>query len=329
MPTFASVSSNGSRALPAVAQVVAQWAHDDPWQLVAETASRKDLALLASTLWACAPPPGADFGLGLVVAFDAFERRDRGDVQSAVVHDREIAGLEGGDPPRQRRRGSPPKRPRRATAQELRDERRARRTREENAEAETQAAYRHAEGVESQLRQAEVELEAERARVATRAATGACIRRGSAQGARRARRPDDARCSRRLRGSTPRDALELADVTAAMQRLAVKLESLRARVETSSEMPPRLQRRPPASGLARRASPDRVRPRRCRSRSPGACTPRIPGGVVAESPIGIETMLQSARVVLVIDGYNVTKRALARRDAGRPAGTPGRRASRS
>ena len=158
-------------ALPAVAPVVAQWAHDDPWRLVAETASRKDLALLASTLWACAPPPGADFGLGLVVAFDAFERRDRGDVQSAVVHNREIAGLK-----EALRRANDARQSAEAaaarTAQELRDERRARRTREENAEAETQAAYGHAESVESQLRQTETELESEHALASDASSSG-------------------------------------------------------------------------------------------------------------------------------------------------------------
>ena len=134
--------------------------------------------------------PGADFGLGLVVAFDAFERRDRGDVQSAVVHNREIAGLK-----EALRRANDARQSAEAaaarTAQELRDERRARRTREENAEAETQAAYGHAESVESQLRQTETELESERARVGREQQRARAIRRGSAQGARRARGPDD------------------------------------------------------------------------------------------------------------------------------------------
>ena len=260
MPTFASVSSRGSPALPAVAPVVAQWAHDDPWQLVAETASRKDLALLASTLWACAPPPGADFGLGLVVAFDAFERRDRGDVQSAVVHDREIAGLK-----EALRRANDARQTAEAaaarTAQELRDERRARRTREENAEAETQAAYRHAEGVESQLRQSETELESERARV------------GREQQRARAFEED----LRKARA-------ELADLTTEMQQTPSRLDSRDARrarrchrrdatARGEARIVPRARRdverdtaASPASPAghchARRAAPDRVRPRR-------------------------------------------------------------------
>jgi len=292
-------------ALPAVAPVVAQWAHDDPWRLVAETASRKDLALLASTLWACAPPPGADFGLGLVVAFDAFERRDRGDVQSAVVHNREIAGLK-----EALRRANDARQSAEAaaarTAQELRDERRARRTREENAEAETQAAYGHAESVESQLRQTETELESERARVGREQQRA----RAFEEDLRKAR-AELADLTTEMQQTPSRldshDALELADVTAAMQRLAVKLESLRERVETSSETPPRLQRRPPA--IASPGMPAGPRPP-APVQKPLArrVSPRIPGGVVAESPIGIETMLKSARVVLVIDGYNVTQR---------------------
>ena len=294
-------------ALPAVQQVVAQWAHDDPWQLVAETASRKDLALLASTLWACAPPPGADFGLGLVVAFDALERRDRGSEQDALARDREIAGLEEAI-----RRATEGRRSAEAiaarNAQELRDERRARRTREENAEAETQAAYRHAEGVESQLRQAEVELEAERARVARELQRA----RAFEEDLRKAR-AELADATTQMQ-QTPsrldeRDALDLADLTTAMQRLAVKLETLRSRIETSTDVPPRLQRRPQPGRAAPGASSTPRAPAPVPKPLAKRVTPRIPGGVVAESPIGIETMLRSGRVVLVVDGYNVTKRA--------------------
>ena len=76
MLTFATRVLERFGALPAVQQVVAQWAHDDPWQLVAETASRKDLAVARVDVVGVRAPPGADFGLGLVVAFDALERRD-------------------------------------------------------------------------------------------------------------------------------------------------------------------------------------------------------------------------------------------------------------
>jgi hypothetical protein len=65
-------------AQPGVTGVLAQWGDGDAWDLVAATVERGDLPLLASTLWACRPD-GADFGLGLVIAFDRFERRDRGD----------------------------------------------------------------------------------------------------------------------------------------------------------------------------------------------------------------------------------------------------------
>ncbi len=37
-------------------------------------------------------------------------------------------------------------------------------------------------------------------------------------------------------------------------------------------------------------------------------TPVLPGGVVADTPGGVEAMLRTPGVVLVVDGYNVTKR---------------------
>jgi predicted RNA-binding protein with PIN domain len=275
---------------PAVARVVDQWTHDDPWRLVQETTTRQERELLASMLWACAPPPGADFGLGLLVAMDALETRGRGEEKDSAARDRAHAELEEAyrraNESRQAAEGAATR-----AAQELRDERRARRTREENAESETQAAYRHAEAVETQLRQQEIALESERSNVAREQQRA----RAFEEDVRKAR-AEIADMTTQMQ-NTPsrldsRDALELADISAAMQRLAAKLEGLRARVEVSSEAPPRLQRRlSPQKPLAKRAAP------------------RIPQGVVAASPIGLETMLKTARVVLVIDGYNVTKRA--------------------
>ncbi len=40
----------------------------------------------------------------------------------------------------------------------------------------------------------------------------------------------------------------------------------------------------------------------------GRVAPTLPAGVVASSIAGIEAMLQSSEVLLVVDGYNVTKR---------------------
>ncbi|MGH8978635.1 MAG: NYN domain-containing protein, partial [Acidimicrobiia bacterium] len=289
-PDFRARVLERFEAQPAVVRVVDQWAHDDPWRLVQETATRQERELLASMLWACAPPPGADFGLGLLVAIDAIEARGHGAEKESAARDRAHAELE-----EAYRRADEARRAAEAaatrSAQELRDERRARRTREENAEAETQTAYRHAQSIEQQLRQSEIALEAEQTKVAREQQRA----RAFEEDVRKAR-AEIADLATQMQ-QTPsrldaRDALELSDVSAAMQRLAAKLEALRARVEILSETPPRLQRRlAPEKPLAKRAAP------------------HIPQGVVAASPIGLETMLKTARVVLVVDGYNVTKRA--------------------
>ncbi len=112
-------------AQPGVAGVLAQWGADDAWDLVAATVERGDLPLLVSTLWACRPD-GAEFGLGLAVAFDRFERRDRGDQDAARVRAKELAELE-----EARRRADAARMTAEAeatrAADELRGERRARR----------------------------------------------------------------------------------------------------------------------------------------------------------------------------------------------------------
>jgi predicted RNA-binding protein with PIN domain len=280
--------------MPAVVQLIDEWAHEEPWRLVVERASAQELALLASTLWACAPPPGADYGLGLVVAFDATARRDAGDARDAVARDKQIAELE-----EARRRADAARTAAEAAAaraaEELREERRRRRSREENAESETQAAYRIAEALEAKLREAELALEAERARSARELQRA----RAFEEDVRKARAEladattQLAQASSRL---DQRDALELADVTAATQRLAGRLEALRTRIEVASETAPRLQRRG-----GRDAADDKPLAKRV--------APKIPPGVVAASPIGLETMLKSDKVVLVVDGYNVTKLA--------------------
>ena len=73
------------------------------------------------------------------------------------------------------------------------------------------------------------------------------------------------------------------------------------------------------------------------SRSPGSAqpapikraAPRLPPGVLADSPPGVEAMLATPDVVLVVDGYNVAHVAWARRHAGRPAGAARHRGDRA
>jgi predicted RNA-binding protein with PIN domain len=288
----------GARAIERFAQqtgverLLDAWAHDDPWELVEECAAAAELPLLVSTLWACAARPGADYGLGMAVTVDAYARRDRGDAHDATTRDRQIAELQEALRRAEQGRSEIEAALARAT-QELRDERRGRRAREERAQAETQNAYRVAESLEAKLTKAESALEAERGRHLRESQRARALE----EDVRKAR-AELAEATTSMAQSPSRlddrDALELDELTAAMQRLATRLETLRSRVETSSEAPPRLQRRPKGDGpkpLAKRAQP------------------KVPPGVLVSTRIGLESMLKSDGVMLVIDGYNVTKPA--------------------
>jgi predicted RNA-binding protein with PIN domain len=281
---------------PSVAGVLAQWAEGDAWDLVAATIERQDLPLLVSTLWACRPE-GAEFGLGLAVAFDRFERRDRGDEDAARLRARELAALE-----EARRRADAARMTAEAeatrAADELRGERRARRAREEEAEAQAQSAYRRAEGLAAQLQQASAAHEDERLRAtreAQRARTlEADLRRARAEVAELTARIEHAPSRLDAQGMRA-----LAEATATTQRLAAQLESLQGRIETRGSHPSAAA----ASPAARRQGPRPEKPLARRVRPP------LPPGVVAASAPGIAAMLRAADALLVIDGYNVTKRA--------------------
>ncbi len=90
----------------------------------------------------------------------------------------------------------------------------------------------------------------------------------------------------------------LADATATTQRLAAQLEALQARIATRGPRPPAVVAPAPRGSAPR---PEKPLARRVR--------PPVPPGVVAASSPGLEAMLRGPDVLLVIDGYNVTKRA--------------------
>lgn len=278
------------RARPELEAVLASWSVTESTRLVDEAAARQDLPLLASVLYACRPP-GADFGLGLVVAADARERRERGDVDAARARARELAELE-----EARRRADAGRMEAEARAaralDELKEERQARRSREERAESDAAAARRKAEQLAVQIGQLESELEAERAR-ATRESQRARaleedVRKLRADLAAAVERAEHAPSRLRLG-----DAQLLADAAASARRLGESLDALRRRVDVAPEAPARTGGRsaPGDRPLARRVSP------------------RLPAGMLASSPEGLDAMLRTKGVLLVVDGYNVTKRA--------------------
>jgi predicted RNA-binding protein with PIN domain len=85
------------------------------------------------------------------------------------------------------------------------------------------------------------------------------------------------------------DVRALADVAAAAEQVASTLRAIERRAQTR-----------PAEAPA-----DTPRPRAPSRRT----RPTLPPGVAEESPEGIDAMLRADGVLLVVDGYNVTKRA--------------------
>ncbi|MGQ0825863.1 MAG: NYN domain-containing protein [Actinomycetota bacterium] len=269
-----------------VQAVLARWSAGTPLDVVHEANQRRDLPLLVSALWACRPKD-ADFGLGIAVALEAHERQDRGDHETTRTRAREHAEIE-----EARRRADVARldaetEAARATA-ELHQERSTRRSREERAEAEANDARRRADALQSDLDRVRNEIEAERAR--------------AAQAAQRTRTVEDAlgrakvelvEAAQRLDAApsrlAPRDVGVLADAATSARAVASALESLRSRVETSSA---------PADERLLVDAPTTQR-----------MQPRVPAGVVATSTLAVEAMLRTKGVVLVVDGYNVTKRA--------------------
>jgi len=276
-------------ALPAVEAVLAQWSDADPVALVDDAARRNDLPLLASVLWTC-EPPGAEFGLGLLVERDAQERRERGDEKAEQARAREAEGHA-----EARRRADAARMAAEAEAtrvtESLREERTARREREEKAEAATLAAQRQTETVATELAEARAETDAERERarreVARSRALEQDLTRTRADLAAALARID--KVQSRL---DPRDTTTLADAAAAAHQVAVSLEALRRRVRgdvtAGATGAPETPREKP---LARRVAPN------------------VPAGLVAHSADGIEAMLRTPDALLVVDGYNVSKRA--------------------
>lgn len=274
---------------PAVESLLARWAEDDPVAVVDDAAARDDLALLASVLWAC-EPRDARFGLGLIVERDAQERRDRGNEKAVQARGRELDELV-----EARRRADAARMQAEAEAERanerLRDERSSRREREERAEARADAAQRQAENLTRQLSEAQ-------------AATADADARATREAGRaRSLEADLARVRRDLTAARARfeqapsrlgdhDATALADAARAAQQLSSSLETLRRRVRSdSARAEPPDAPAPREKPLARRAAPN------------------VPAGLVAESGDGIEAMLRTPGAVLVVDGYNVSKRA--------------------
>jgi len=284
---FAARVIEAFTARPSSSAVLDAWRDGDPADVVAGAAARHDLPTLASVLWACTPPR-AEFGLGLVVERDAQERRARGDAAADRARDRQLDELT-----EARRRADEARLAAEAeaaqTASKLRDERAARRAREERAEADAAEARRRVTELERLLAAVREELEAERVRAAREAGRVRAVQDEVAR--LRAELTAAAEQSERSPSRLDaRDTRALAEAAAAAHRAATILDTL-------------------ARTTAMQGAPGGARPARSMEKPlDRRVQPHLPSGVLAESPGGLDAMLRTPDAVLIIDGYNVTKR---------------------
>jgi len=259
-----------------------------------DAAGRGDLALYTSALWA-AQPDGHAFGLGVAVVLDEQHRESRRDEAAGKSWEQERASLE-----EARRRADAARLEADAAVaraeQEVQRERAARRSREDEANASASVARRQVDALRTELEQARAECEELQHR-ASRSAQRAHQLEEDLRRARADSRELRDRAERMESRLGTRDNRALADAVAAARQLSVSLDSLQRRI--------------------REAPDDSTRPEvldvtRERPRAPVKRTrPVVPQGVLEDSGPGIEAMLATPDVVLVVDGYNIAHQAWA------------------
>ncbi len=253
-------------------------------QRIDEAAARSDLPLLASALVA-ARPTGWMYGLGLAAAtFDRSRRVHEADDALAALEQRLAQADEA------RRRADDAKAAAevelRRLDRELREERGARRIRDDQTQRAVDAAQRQVD--EAMAEGARLHRAAEAAGERERR-TGNRLRTIEAE--LRAAREAASGPEVTLRDN---DLQALVDAAALAARLSKGLGGVADRVQTL-----RNPKSPPRPSSARTAPPRR-------DRRAGL---RVPPGLSVDAPEAVESMLRTPGAVLVVDGYNVTKRA--------------------
>jgi predicted RNA-binding protein with PIN domain len=275
---------------PEVEVVLGAWSAETAASTVADAASVGDVALFASALWA-ARPAGWAFGLGIAVVLDAQLRDRRRETDAGKTESQERAALE-----EARRRSDAARLEAEAAAaraeKELQKERTARRTREDDAIASAASAQRQADALQTQLDQAQAVVE-ENQNVATRASQRARTLEDDLRKLRADTRELRARAESKFSSLDDRDEKALTDAATAARQLSVSLDALQRRIREAATATAKASDVP----LPRETAPTR------------RTQPKLPAGLVAETPPGIEAMLATPDVVLVVDGYNVAHRA--------------------
>jgi predicted RNA-binding protein with PIN domain len=269
-----------------VAALQARWSARDALTLVEDAAREGKLATLASMLYADRPE-GWTFGFGIAYAAAS---RDEEDAKLRAEARGRAAELAGAAEARRRAEAA------RDQADELRD----------RAEAELRAERQsRREGLVA-AEQARDDAQREAAAAsgaldAARAATDDATARAERADARVVELEAELTALQQAPPPTS-DADALRDVAHEMRGIADQLDALAAppaATPVPRTAPAALPiNRPP---LAAASSRPRPRPRRTR--------PACPSGVVADSRAGLDGMLRTRGVVLVVDGYNVSKTA--------------------
>ncbi len=254
-----------------VADVLSRWSASDALTLV-DAASRDGvLALLASALYA-ARPEGWTFGFGIAFATAARGVEDSQLRAEARARAADLVGAAEAIRRADAARARADEQRERAE-RELRTERQSRRESLARAERERDEARRDAAAV------------AEAVAAAERAASAAEARASHAE-ARVARLETELAETRRPQSTVDPDAVLAA---------ADDIRGIADRLGSLVSPSPRAVR-PKVDAAAPRARPRRVRP---------PCPP----GLIANSRAGLDGMLRTRGVLLVVDGYNVSKTA--------------------
>jgi predicted RNA-binding protein with PIN domain len=175
--------------------------------------------------------------------------------------------------------------------QDLRDERRARRTRDDDTVAATAAVQRRAEDLEARLDETTAALRDSDAR-----AQRELQRAQQLEGTVRALRSDLERAREEV-AMPADDARVIARAAEQARQVASTLDGVARRAAAT----PKPSQSSQSSKSARSTSTARAPARRTK--------PAVPAGMVADSAKGADAMLRTDGVVLVVDGYNVAKRA--------------------
>jgi predicted RNA-binding protein with PIN domain len=248
-------------------------------QRIDDAAARSDLPLLASALVA-ARPSGWLYGLGLANA--TFERARHVNEADAALQALEQRLAQTDEARRRAEEAKVTAEDRaRELDRELREERASRRLREEQTQRTVDAAQRRVDDVLKEgerLQRNSDEMKRREQRTADRLRT--------VETELRASREASSGPEVTLRD---RDLQALVDAAALAARLAKGLGGVADRVQTLRD--------PPASTTRSASKRERRAPL------------RVPPGMNLDTPEAVEAMLRTPGAVLVVDGYNVTKRA--------------------